>query len=123
MWEYPTYLLFLRHGDTLTVAVVQVYQTSQGYFVVTPERRRRDSSGHQRRHSRTAVREDARSMLMSTEEALAYVHGEMQTIRDGAVTHQALQTNLADVICGGESLASSRDVRLHSLSCCQFIID
>lgn len=42
-------------------------------------------------------------MLMSTEEALAYVHGEMQTIRDGAVTHQAVQTNLADVICGGES--------------------
>jgi hypothetical protein len=41
-------------------------------------------------------------MLMSTEEALAYVHGEMQTIRDGAVTHQAVQTNLADVICGGE---------------------
>jgi len=32
-----------------------------------------------------------------------YVHGEMQTIRDGEVTHQAVQTNLADVICGGES--------------------
>jgi hypothetical protein len=40
---------------------------------------------------------------MSTEEALVYVHGEMQTIRDGEVTHQAVQTNLADVICGGES--------------------
>jgi hypothetical protein len=100
--------IILWYGYTLMVVVVstsplQVYQTAQGYFVVTPERRRRDSSGHQRRHSRTAVREDARSMLMSTEEALAYVHGEMQTIRDGAVTHQALQTNLADVICGGES--------------------
>jgi hypothetical protein len=40
---------------------------------------------------------------MSTEEALVCVHGEMQTIRDGEVTHQAVQTNLADVICGGES--------------------
>lgn len=78
----------------------KVYQTSQGYFVVTPEKRRRDSS-HQRRHSRTVAPDDARPMLMSTEEALAYVHGEMQTIRDGDVTHQAVQTNLADVICGG----------------------
>jgi hypothetical protein len=83
--------------------LLQVYQTSQGYFVVTPEKRRRDSSSHQRRHSRTVACDDSRPMLMSTEEALAYVHGEMQTIRDGAVTHQAVQTNLADVICGGES--------------------
>ncbi|PSN50140.1 hypothetical protein C0J52_15094 [Blattella germanica] len=78
----------------------QVYQTSQGYFVVTPEKRRRDSS-HQRRHSRTTVPEESRPMLMSTDEALVYVHGEMETIRDGEVTHQAVQTNLADVICGG----------------------
>jgi hypothetical protein len=92
---------------TSLCSVPQVYQTAQGYFVVTPERRRRDSSsGHQRRHSRAAAPEDARPMLMSTEEALAYVHGEMQTIRDGAVTHQALQTNLSDVICGGESLVA-----------------
>lgn len=82
---------------------VQVYQTSQGYFVVTPEKRRRDSSHHHRRHSRTAAPDDSRPLLMSTEEALVYVHGEMQTIRDGDVTHQAVQTNLADVICGGES--------------------
>ena len=41
-------------------------------------------------------------MLMSTDEALVYVHGEMETIRDGEVTHQAVQTNLADVICGGK---------------------
>ncbi|XP_067000816.2 uncharacterized protein ko [Anabrus simplex] len=90
----------------------KVYQTSQGYFVVTPERRRRDSS-QQRRHSRShgghsytvaAAPEEtreSRQVLMSTEEALAYVHGEMATIRDGDVTHQAVQTNLADVICGG----------------------
>lgn len=41
-------------------------------------------------------------MLMSTEEALVLVHGEMATIRDGDVTHQCIQTNLADVICGGK---------------------
>jgi len=89
---------------------VQVYQTSQGYFVVTPEKRRRDSSHHHHHHrrhshshSRTTVPDASRPLLMSTEEALVYVHGEMQTIRDGDVTHQAVQTNLADVICGGES--------------------
>lgn len=38
---------------------------------------------------------------MTNEEALTYVHGEMTTIRDGDVTHQSIQTNLADVICGG----------------------
>ncbi|XP_023722430.1 probable serine/threonine-protein kinase dyrk2 isoform X2 [Cryptotermes secundus] len=86
----------------------KVYQTSQGYFVVTPEKRRRDSSSHQRRHSRTVASDDSRPMLMSTEEALAYVHGEMQTIRDGAVTHQAVQTNLADVICGEKLSLLSR---------------
>jgi hypothetical protein len=84
-----------------------VYQTSQGYFVVTPEKRRRGSNHHHHHrrhsHSRTAVPDASRPLLMSTEEALVYVHGEMQTIRDGEVTHQAVQTNLADVICGGES--------------------
>jgi hypothetical protein len=39
---------------------------------------------------------------MSTDEALAYIHGEMETVKDGDVTHQAIQTNLADVICGGD---------------------
>lgn len=38
---------------------------------------------------------------MTNEEALTYVHGEMTTIRDGDITHQSIQTNLADVICGG----------------------
>jgi len=41
-------------------------------------------------------------MLMSNDEAVALVHGEMLTLRDGDVTHQAVQTNLADVICGGK---------------------
>lgn len=44
-----------------------------------------------------------KTMLMSTEEALVMVHGDMATIRDGDVTHQLIQTNLADVICGGNS--------------------
>lgn len=42
-------------------------------------------------------------MLMSNDEALVMVHGDMATIRDGDVTHQLIQTNLADVICGGNS--------------------
>ncbi|CAG2057063.1 unnamed protein product, partial [Timema podura] len=94
----------------------KVYQTSRGYFVVTPEKRRRDShSNRHRRHSRSgnptsslsmsATRGEesqhrSRLLLMSTDEAMALVHGEMQTIRDGEITHQAVQTNLADVICG-----------------------
>lgn len=44
-----------------------------------------------------------KSMLMSNDEALVMVHGDMATIRDGDVTHQLIQTNLADVICGGNS--------------------
>lgn len=41
-------------------------------------------------------------MLMSTEEAMTMVHGDITTIRDGNLTHQCIQTNLADVICGGK---------------------
>lgn len=44
-----------------------------------------------------------KGILMTTEEALVLVHGEMTTIRDGDVTHQCIQTNLADVICGGNA--------------------
>jgi hypothetical protein len=40
---------------------------------------------------------------MSTDEAVVYIHGEMETIRNGDKTHQAVQTNLADVICGGKT--------------------
>lgn len=43
-----------------------------------------------------------KTMLMSTEEAMTMVHGDITTIRDGNLTHQCIQTNLADVICGGE---------------------
>lgn len=44
---------------------------------------------------------EARTMLMSNAEALHSLYGEISTERDGDLTHQCIQTNLADVICGG----------------------
>jgi hypothetical protein len=38
---------------------------------------------------------------MSNSEALHNLYGEISTERDGDLTHQCIQTNLADVICGG----------------------
>lgn len=61
---------------------------------MTPESRRLGKD--------SCTQDETRSMLMSTEEAVAYMHGEMETIIDGERTHQAVQTNLADVICGGK---------------------
>lgn len=40
-------------------------------------------------------------MLMSNAEAVHSLYGEISTERDGDLTHQCIQTNLADVICGG----------------------
>lgn len=79
----------------------QVYQTARGYFLVTPETRRRLAS-MQTPGSAPTQRRGRRSMLLSNEEALVMVHGDMQTERDGHRTHQCVQTNLADVICGGQ---------------------
>lgn len=48
-----------------------------------------------------------KTMLMSTDEAMTMVHGDITTIRDGNLTHQCIQTNLADVICGGTYIYKS----------------
>lgn len=40
---------------------------------------------------------------MTNSEALHSLYGEISTERDGDLTHQCIQTNLADVICGGLS--------------------
>lgn len=45
---------------------------------------------------------ESRTMLLSNAEALNNMYGEISTERDGDLTHQCIQTNLADVICGGE---------------------
>lgn len=44
---------------------------------------------------------DARTILMTNAEAVHSLYGEISTERDGDLTHQCIQTNLADVICGG----------------------
>lgn len=71
--------------------------------------RRRRSRSRPRSH-RTAYQEfeeddevpyEARTMLMTNAEALHSLYGEISTERDGDLTHQCIQTNLADVICGG----------------------
>lgn len=38
---------------------------------------------------------------MTNSEAIHNLYGEISTERDGDLTHQCIQTNLADVICGG----------------------
>ncbi|KAH8295661.1 hypothetical protein KR018_002169 [Drosophila ironensis] len=108
--------------DTLAQLMQEqkIYQTSKGYFIFTPERRRsrsRPRSNHhqlngslasygqlteeEQQHGNDVVPLEARTMLMSNAEALHSLYGEISTERDGDLTHQCIQTNLADVICGG----------------------
>lgn len=83
--------------------VFQIYQTAQGYFISSKESGR---SGHGDC--------GGRQVLLSHAEAAALASGEIVTIREGAKTHQAIQTNLADVICGGTSLIINTSGREHS---------
>ncbi|XP_030385571.1 uncharacterized protein LOC115632518 [Scaptodrosophila lebanonensis] len=112
--------------DTLAQLMQEqkIYQTSKGYFIFTPERRRSRSRPRSNHHQHlngsgssgggsslvygqldeedgTEVPLEARTMLMSNAEALHSLYGEISTERDGDLTHQCIQTNLADVICGG----------------------
>jgi hypothetical protein len=80
------------------------------FSLVSPRRRRRSRSRTSR--NQRSLDEDlledtlkspheSRTILMSNSEALHSLYGEIATIRDGDLTHQCIQTNLADVICGG----------------------
>ncbi|XP_052872157.1 formin-J [Anopheles cruzii] len=99
--------------DTLVQLMqeIKIYQTSKGYFIVTPEKRR-NKAHHTLEYSGfpgdldhsgsngPAVKE-SKTLLMSSHEALSSLYGEISTERAGDQTHQCIQTNLADVICGG----------------------
>ncbi|XP_039965850.1 probable serine/threonine-protein kinase DDB_G0267686 [Bactrocera tryoni] len=95
--------------DTLAQLMQEqkIYQTAKGYFIFTPERRRSRSrpramrNGYQDFEETDEIPQEARTMLMTNAEALHSLYGEISTERDGDLTHQCIQTNLADVICGG----------------------
>ncbi|XP_055909264.1 uncharacterized protein LOC129944101 isoform X1 [Eupeodes corollae] len=93
--------------DTLAQLMQEqkIYQTSKGYFIFTPERRRSRSRPRNHRTYQEFDEDEEphepRTMLMTNSEALHSFYGEISTERDGDLTHQCIQTNLADVICGG----------------------
>jgi hypothetical protein len=81
--------------------------SSSSLFYHRRRRSRSRTSRNQRSSFDEELLEDAKSphesrtILMSNSEALHSLYGEIATIRDGDLTHQCIQTNLADVICGG----------------------
>uniref|UniRef100_A0A182LS97 Winged helix Storkhead-box1 domain-containing protein n=1 Tax=Anopheles culicifacies TaxID=139723 RepID=A0A182LS97_9DIPT len=95
--------------DTLVQLMqeIKIYQTSKGYFIVTPEKRRNKTNASLEygfagvELDSAAPTKESKTLLMSSHEALSSLYGEISTVRDGDQTHQCIQTNLADVICGG----------------------
>uniref|UniRef100_A0A182JYZ6 Winged helix Storkhead-box1 domain-containing protein n=1 Tax=Anopheles christyi TaxID=43041 RepID=A0A182JYZ6_9DIPT len=97
--------------DTLVQLMqeIKIYQTSKGYFIVTPEKRRNKThASHEYGGGfpgddldSGAPTKESKTLLMSSHEALSSLYGEISTVRAGDQTHQCIQTNLADVICGG----------------------
>lgn len=75
-------------------------------FIFTRRRRSRSRPrGHHHsfddEHYDNSDPPESRTILMTNSEALHSLYGEISTERDGDLTHQCIQTNLADVICGG----------------------
>lgn len=75
--------------------------------IYSNRRRRSRSRGSRNQHQEDVLDErlksphESRTMLMTNSEAIHSLYGEISTERDGDLTHQCIQTNLADVICGG----------------------
>uniref|UniRef100_A0A8W7PZC6 Winged helix Storkhead-box1 domain-containing protein n=1 Tax=Anopheles coluzzii TaxID=1518534 RepID=A0A8W7PZC6_ANOCL len=97
--------------DTLVQLMqeIKIYQTSKGYFIVTPEKRRNKTNAALEYGAGfpgvdldgNGPTKESKTLLMSSHEALSSLYGEISTVRAGDQTHQCIQTNLADVICGG----------------------
>lgn len=73
--------------------LLQIFYNGKGYGVVTPDTYRK-----------TAVVENGeKGLLLTSEEALTRAHGTVESYPQGNVVHKAIQTNLVDVICRGNS--------------------